>query len=93
VTNERREAKTGHAPVPQPESKSSAQASDANQLKQPPAEPPRAKPTQRTAMQPQEKPKAQPRSNEPKPKDQLKAPKKQDEKKKDEGGGGDNNGG
>lgn len=93
VTNERHEPKPERAPAPvaQPESRpaTAQQAEEApHQLKQP-VEPPKAAPAPRTAMQQKPKEQQRPRSNEPKPKDELKAPKKNEgDKKKDEDNGG-----
>jgi len=87
-----RQEKPERAPAPtaQPEPKAAAPSDAAPQAKQP-AEPPKATPAQRTAMQQQPKAEQKPRSNEPKAKDELKAPPKKnegDKKKDDEGGGG-----
>ncbi len=79
------------APVAQHEPKPAAPSDAAPQLKQP-AEPQKPAPAQRTAMQQHPEPKAEqkPRSNEPKAKDELKAPPKKNEgdKKKDDNSGG-----
>jgi len=92
-TTQRHEPKPERAPAPtaQPEPKAAAPSDAAPQAK-PPAEPPKAAPAQRTAMQPHPKAEQKPRSNEPKPKDELKAPPKKNEgdKKKDDDGGGGN---
>jgi len=88
---ERHEPKPERAPAPvaQPEPKPATPSDAAPQLKQP-AEPPKAAPAPRTAMQQQPKTEQKPRANEPKPKDELKAPKKNegDKKKDDDNGGG-----
>jgi len=90
-TTERQKAERAQAPVAQHEPKAAAPSDAAPQLKQP-AEPPKAAPAQRTAMQQHPNPKAEqkPRNNEPKAKDELKAPPKKGEgdKKKDEDNGG-----
>ena len=91
-TSERQKAERAQAPVAQHEPKAAAPSDAAPQLKQP-AEPPKAAPAQRTAMQQHPNPKAEqkPRSNEPKAKDELKAPPKKgegDNKKKDDDKGG-----
>ena len=82
-------AERAPAPVAQHEPKPAAPSDAAPQARQP-AEPPKAAPVQRTAMQ-QPKAEQKPRSNEPKAKDELKAPPKKnegDKKKEDDGGGG-----
>lgn len=88
---ERHEPKAERAPAPmaQPESRPATPSDAAPQLK-PPAEPPKAAPAPRTAMQQPPKDEPKPRSNEPKPKDELKGPAKKNEgdKKKDEDNGG-----
>jgi uncharacterized protein YraI len=92
-TTERHEKpERAQAPMAQHEPKPATPSDAAPQLKQP-AEPPKAAPAQRTAMQQQPNTKAEqkPRSNEPKPKDELKAPPKKnegDKKKDDDNGGG-----
>jgi uncharacterized protein YraI len=83
-------AERAPAPVAQHEPKPAAPSDAAPQAKLP-AEPPKAAPAQRTAMQQQPKAEQKPRSNEPKAKDELKAPPKKndgDKKKDDDGGGG-----
>jgi uncharacterized protein YraI len=92
ANTEHREPKSERAPAPtpQPESRPTTPSDAAPQIKQP-AEPPKAAPAPRTAMQQRPKDEQKPRSNEPKPKDELKAPPKKnegDKKKDDDSGGG-----
>jgi uncharacterized protein YraI len=86
------EAKPERAPAPVAQHEPKAAApSDATPQAKTPAEPPKAAPAQRTAMQQQPKAEQKPRSNEPKAKDELKAPPKKggaDKKKDDDNGGG-----
>ena len=90
-TTERHEKpERAQTPVAQHEPKP-ATPSDAAPQARPPAEPPKAAPEQRTAMQQHPTAEQKPRSNEPKPKDELKAPPKKnegDKKKKDDNSGG-----
>ena len=90
TTQRQEKPERASAPTAQPEPRTAAPSDAAPQAKAP-AEPPKAAPAQRTAMHQQPKTEQKPRSNEPKPKDELKAPPKKnegDKKKDDEGGGG-----